>query len=118
MQTGQTLLVLGGTSALGQAAINLARLESERVLATTRSREKLAHLPSGVQLSFFASAFAFGTEAVPMASIPFQSFVDAAQQWRIQARPAHVFSLERIVEAHELMESGAARGKIVVDLTR
>jgi NADPH2:quinone reductase len=186
LSAGQTLLVRGGTSALGQAAINLARLESVRVLATSRSREKLRrleslgaepvldvpelaselekrvtvdavleivgnrtlldslripryggrvamagflggpepitafdplmHLPSGVQLSFFASAFLFGLPAVPMHTIPFQSFVDAAENGRISAAPAHVLPLDRLVQAHELMESGEARGKIVIDV--
>jgi NADPH:quinone reductase-like Zn-dependent oxidoreductase len=185
---GQTLLVRGGTSALGQAAINLARLDGMNVLATTRSKDKfgilealgaeplvdapdlseairrrapdgidavlelvgnrtlldslamvryqgrvamggflgggdpipsfdpLRHLPSGVQLSFFASAFLFGTPAVPMSRIPFQSFVDAVEQGRIHAAPAHVMPWKDIVTAHELMESGAARGKIVIDV--
>jgi NADPH:quinone reductase-like Zn-dependent oxidoreductase len=186
LAAGQTLLVRGGTSALGQAAINLARLESVRVLATTRSREKfpllealgaeplvdtpelsktlagkievdavleivgnrtlldslrvpryggrvamagflgggeplngfdpLMHLPSGIELSFFASAFLFGTPAVPMNSIPFQLFVDAVEKGAIVARPAHAFPFERLVKAHELMESGDARGKIVIDV--
>jgi NADPH:quinone reductase-like Zn-dependent oxidoreductase len=185
---GQTLLVRGGASALGQAAINLARLDGVDVLATTRSPGKLPllaalgaepllddpdlreqvrrrapegvdavlevvgnrtllaslqlaryggrvamagflggadplagfdplrDLPSGVQLSFFASAFLFGTPAVPMSSIPFQSFVDAAEAERIRAEPAHVFPFDRTVEAHRLMESGQARGKIVIDV--
>jgi len=184
LQAGQTLLVRGGTSALGQAAINLARLESVRVLATTRSRERfplleglgaeaivdspelsktfvgkakvdavldivgnrtlldslrvphyggrvamagflggrepisafdpLLHLPSGIELSFFASAFSFGTTAVPMNRIPFQSFVEAFERGAIRAQPAHEFPFERLVQAHELLESGAARGKIVI----
>jgi len=185
LAAGQTLLVRGGTSALGQAAINWARHQGAKVLATTRSRERfqiltalgaeplldvpalsarfapqsvdavlelvgnrtlldslklarygghvamagflggpepivgfdpLFHLPSGVALSFFASAFLFGTPAVPMSSIPFQSFVDAVQTGRFQASPAHVFSLDELVKAHELMESGKARGKIVIRL--
>ena len=188
VRAGQTLLVRGGSSALGQAAINLARLDGATVLATTRSRDKLPllaaigaqplldapelsaqvrerapagvdavleivgnrtlldslkmvryggrvgmagflgggdpitgfdplrDLPSGVQLSFFASAFLFGTPAVPMSAIPFQSFVDAAEAGRLEARPAHVLGLDHIVEAHRLMESGEARGKIVIDV--
>src|SRR5262249_6371145 len=39
-RAGQTLLVRGGTSALGQAAITLARPLDRRVVATTRSRAK------------------------------------------------------------------------------
>lgn len=188
VRTGQTLLVRGGSSALGQAAIDLARLEGVTVLATSRSQEKLPilaalgaeplldapdlseqvrrrvpagidavleivgnrtlldslkmaryggrvamagflgggdpilgfdplrDLPSGVQLSFFASAFLFGTPLVPMSAIPFQSFVDAAEADRIRARPAHVFEMDQIVEAHRLMESGEARGKIVINV--
>ena len=38
--SGQTIVIRGGTSALGQAAINIARDLDARVLATTRSRDK------------------------------------------------------------------------------
>src|SRR5512143_2644667 len=41
---GQTLLVRGGTSALGQAAIQLGRVAGVRVLATSRDRGKLGQL--------------------------------------------------------------------------
>src|SRR5262249_41958510 len=40
MQPGETVLVGGGTSALGQASINVAIERGTRVLATTRSRER------------------------------------------------------------------------------
>jgi NADPH:quinone reductase-like Zn-dependent oxidoreductase len=40
VRPGQVLVVRGGTSALGQAAINLARDLDVRVLATTRSADK------------------------------------------------------------------------------
>lgn len=183
-RAGQTLVVRGGTSALGQAAINLARNLDLRVVATTRSPDKrpvlealgaepvldapelapalrartggadavldligvrtlldslriarhggrvalagflggggplaafdpLTQLPSGVQLSLFASAFAFGTD-VPLARIPFQQFADDAARGVLRARPAHVFEFADIVAAHQLIESGRARGKIVV----
>jgi NADPH:quinone reductase-like Zn-dependent oxidoreductase len=186
LRRGQILLIRGGTSALGQAAINLARALDARVLATTRSREKLellqglgavplldapalsaevrrlhpagvdavlevvgtstlldslrmaryrgrvamagflggggplaafdplVSLPSGVQLSFFASAFCFGTPELPLTDIPFQDFVTQVERGVYRAAPAHLFELEAIVEAHQLMESGEARGKIVV----
>src|SRR5262245_15943859 len=39
-RAGDTLVVRGGTSALGQAAINLARALDVRVIATTRSADK------------------------------------------------------------------------------
>jgi NADPH:quinone reductase len=44
MQSGQTLFVRGGTSALGQAAINIARQEGITVLTSTRSASKAALL--------------------------------------------------------------------------
>jgi NADPH:quinone reductase-like Zn-dependent oxidoreductase len=183
--SGQTVVVRGGTSALGQAIVNVARDLEVRVLATTRSREKAAiletigaeplieqpdlstevrkrvpagvdgvidvigtstvrdslkmvryrgrvamagflggtapltvdplmQMPSGVQFSFFASAFVFGGADLPLSDIPFHSFVSRADRGVYKSMPAHVFRFEDIVEAHRLMESGAARGKIVV----
>ncbi len=183
--SGQAIVVRGGTSALGQAAINLARGLDVRVLATTRSRKKasllealgaeplveradlsaevrrrvpsgvdgvldivgtstlldsfkmaryrgrvamagflggaapvafdpMTQLPSGVQFSFFASAFVFGGPALPLSQIPFQDFVSGAERGVYKASPAHVFEFDEIVAAHRLMESGEARGKIVV----
>ena len=184
-QPGHVLVVRGGTSALGQAAIQMGRGLDARVLATTRARDRapilealgaeavvegenlaaevrrrvpagvdgvldivgtatlldslrmaryggrvalagflggggaltfdpMTQLPSGVQLSFFASAFVFGGPNLPLTRIPFASFVERAERGVYRAAPAHVFPFERIVEAHELMESGAARGKIVI----
>jgi len=50
LQKGQTLLVRGGTSALGQAAINLAVNAGANVIATTRSAERAEMLlKMGVQ---------------------------------------------------------------------
>jgi NADPH:quinone reductase-like Zn-dependent oxidoreductase len=182
---GQTILVRGGTSALGQACINLARVDGIKVFATTRSTEKrsllerlgaiplleqpdlsselrriapsgvdgvieivgtstlldsfkmvryrgrvamagflgggaplaldpLMQMPSGMQFSFFASAFVFGTADVPLSHIPFSEFVRRADSGEVAPGPAHVFRFDQIVEAHRLMESADARGKIVV----
>jgi len=182
---GQTLLIRGGTSALGQASVNLARQLGLRVLATTRTPERteilaalgalpliecadlscqlrarepagidcvldiigtatlrdslkmvryggrvamagflggglpltldpLRELPSGVQFSFFASAFTFGGPDLPLSSIPFADFIACAEAGAYPCVPAHVFDFEQIVEAHRLLESGEARGKIVV----
>jgi NADPH:quinone reductase-like Zn-dependent oxidoreductase len=182
---GQTIVVRGGTSALGQALVNVARGMDLRVVATTRSAGKTAllerigaepllerpdlsaevrrriptgvdgvvdvvgtstlldsfkmvryggrvamagflggagplsvdplmQMPSGVHFSFFASAFVFGGPDLPLASIPFRDFVASAERGAYKSAPAHVFDFERIVDAHRLMESGEARGKIVV----
>jgi len=185
LRPGQTVVVRGGTSALGQAAIQLARAMEARVIASTRATDKLhlieqlgaepvleqaelsteirrrvpvgvdavldiigsstlldsfkmvryrgrvalagflggmaklsldplLHLPSGLQFSFFASAFMFGTPEFALTQVPFQHFADCAATGIYRARPAHVFDFEQIVDAHRLLESGQARGKIVV----
>jgi NADPH:quinone reductase-like Zn-dependent oxidoreductase len=44
LQPGQTVLVRGATSALGQAAVNIAADEGARVIATTRKPERAALL--------------------------------------------------------------------------
>lgn len=182
---GQAIVVRGGTSALGQAVVNVARDLELRVFATTRSREKagilqrlgaeplieqpdlsaevrrrvpagvdgvidiigtstvpdslkmaryrgrvamagflggaapltldpLTQMPSGVHFSFFASAFVFGGADLSLSEIPFADFVARAERGVYRPAPAHVFDFEQIVEAHRLMESGAALGKIVV----
>ena len=186
---GQSLLIRGGTSALGQAAINIARSAGAHVLATTRQPERLEtlreigaaeallegsdlsrrvrdlfprgidavldlvgnstlldslamvrpdgrvcmagflggaspierfdpllHMPSGVHLSFFASAFTFGTADYPLSAVPLQEIIDRAAQGVYQAKPARVFPFEEIQDAHRLMEANGANGKIVVTL--
>jgi NADPH:quinone reductase len=192
LTTGQTLLIRGATSALGQAAVNIACAAGARVIATSRNPDRqtslkalgahqvlqddtpglanrvrqdhprgidavldivgnstlldslamvrpgghvcmvgflggadpiakfdpLMHLPSGVQLSFFASAFVFGTPEYPLSEIPFQEMVDHAASGKYRAKPARVFRLEEMQSAHRLMESGQANGKIVVTLSK
>jgi NADPH:quinone reductase-like Zn-dependent oxidoreductase len=185
VQRGESLLVRGGTSALGQAAINLARDAGVSVLATTRSRERFslleglgaeplleegaiqqevkrrrpsgvdttlelvgtrtlldslqatapggrlvfagflggfdpierfdpfAHLPIAAELSFFAS-FVFGTPLAPLDRIPLQQIVDRVQAGIYKAKPVRVFPFDRLVEAHRLMETNGAKGKLTV----
>jgi NADPH:quinone reductase len=184
---GHTVLIRGATSALGQAAVNIAVGIGAQVIATTRNPDRLATLralgaqtpmrdgaslsqdvrqhhptgidavldlvgtstlldslamvrpdgrvcmagflgggeplagfdpltqmPSGVQLSFFASAFTFGNADYPLSDIPLQQIIDRAADGTYKAGPARVFRLEEIQDAHRLMESNAANGKIVV----
>ncbi len=186
LESGEHVLIRGGTSALGQAAINIATAQGAHVLATTRRPERFATLerlgaepllerhdlsttirerhpggidavldivgtgtipdslamtrpggrvclvgflggaaplaefdpltqmPSGVQFSFFASAFTFGNRDYPLSSIPFQEIIDRAHKGIYKARPARVFDFEQIADAHRFMESDAANGKIVI----
>ncbi len=185
MKPGQVLLVRGGTSALGQAAINIARAERMTVFTSTRSESKvalltelgasqvflengklseavrevdpdgidgvldiignstlldslrmarkggrvcvagflgssepiafdwLAHMPFGVDVNAFASLL-FGTKDFPHADIPMQQVVDRVANGTYQAKPVKIFSFEQLPEAHRLMESNSANGKIVV----
>ena len=186
LRPGQTVLVRGATSALGQAAVNVAAEDGATVIATTRSAERaellrgigatsvliddgalagqvhglgmtvdgvfdlvgnsvlrdslrivrpggrvcqlgflgglepvagfdpIADLPTGVQLSFYGSAFVLGTEGFPLTDIPLQEMIGKAEAGRYQAKPVKVFGFEEIVEAHRTMEQGLAGGKMVV----
>ena len=181
---GQTLVIRGGTSAFGQAAIQLAVNGGARVVATTRKSERfalleelgaervelevpelskriaeadrldavldlvgnstildslamlrrggraclagwlgglapiadfnpLAQMASGVYLTFFAS-FVFGKPGFPLSDVPLQAIAADVEAGRYRAKPSRVFRFEDIREAHRVMESNEARGKMVV----
>jgi NADPH:quinone reductase-like Zn-dependent oxidoreductase len=74
----------------------------------------IADIPTGVQFSFYGSAFVLGTESFPLADIPLQEMITKAENGRYRARPVKVFGFEEIVEAHRAMEQGLAAGKMVV----
>jgi NADPH:quinone reductase-like Zn-dependent oxidoreductase len=73
----------------------------------------LLQMPSGVDLSFFGS-FVLGTPQFPVEEIPLQEIVDRVARGEYKAKPAKVLSFEQLPEAHRLMESNGAGGKIVV----
>lgn len=81
------------------------------------SFDPLLHMPSGVHLSFFASAFTFGSPEYPLSDIPFQTIVDRAAEGIYRAKPARILRFEEIQEGDRLMESNQANGKIVVSLS-
>jgi NADPH:quinone reductase-like Zn-dependent oxidoreductase len=187
LHPGQSLLIRGATSALGQAAINIASDLGVAVIATTRREERtdllrslgadeavidegqiadvvrglvpggvdrvldlvgnsvlrdslktvrvngrvcqagflgglgpvdqflpIVDMPSGVQFSFFGS-FELGTDAFPLSAIPLQSIVDKVEAGDYIARPSRVFTFDEIAEAHRIMDSGQAGGKLVVE---
>jgi len=186
LRPGQTVLVRGGTSALGQAAVNVAAADGATVIATTRDPGRAARLrdigathvliddgqlaaqvrklgtevdavfdlvgnsvlrdslrivrargrvcqlgflgglapvadfdpisdlPTGVQFSFYGSAFVLSTGEFPLAGIPLQEMVTKAETGQYQARPVRVFGFEEVVRAHQVMEEGLAAGKMVV----
>lgn len=182
LHAGQTLVIRGATSALGQAALNIAAQAGAQVTATTRNRERISKLEalgaqrvelegsdlsrripkpsdavldlignstvldslgmvrrggrvclagflgglapialfnpllqmaSGVQWSFFGS-FMFGTPEFPLSDVPLQTIVERAAAGSYKAKPARVFRFDEICEAHRMMESNQAGGKLVV----
>ena len=185
LKSGHTLVLRGATSALGQAALNIAAHAGANVIATTRNPDwaqkltalgarrvelerpdlsrdiaekrvdavldlvgnstildsmamvrrggrvclagflgglapvasfnPLLEMPSSVQFSFFGS-FVFGALEFPVSDVPFQEIVDRVAAGEYQAKPARVFRFEEIQDAHRLMESNQANGKIVVSL--
>ncbi|HET7493651.1 MAG TPA: zinc-binding dehydrogenase [Bradyrhizobium sp.] len=184
---GQTLVIRAATSALGQAAINIAAEMGVRVIATTRNARRRSALEAigahevlleapdlskqirklyprgvdavldvignstvldslamarrggrvcvvglldhvetvgnfnplfqmpqyGVHFSSFVS-WSFGTPEVPLSDIPFQAIVERAAIGAYKAKPVRTFRFEDIQEAHRLLESNEAGGKIVV----
>jgi NADPH:quinone reductase-like Zn-dependent oxidoreductase len=188
LKSGQTILIRGGTSALGQAAVNVAAQAGARVIASTRNPKRAATLealgakevvlessdlparvreahpqgvdavlelvgnstvvgslktvrrhgrlclagflgglgamenfmpimqmPSGVHFSFFGS-FMFGSPEFPTAEVPMRTIVERVESGAYKAKPARVFRFEEIREAHRLMDTGGANGKIVMRL--
>jgi NADPH2:quinone reductase len=77
----------------------------------------IADLPSGVQFSFYGSAFVLGTSEFPLTEIPLTELIGKAESGLYQAKPARVFGFDDIVEAHQVMESGLAGGKMTVSVT-
>jgi NADPH:quinone reductase-like Zn-dependent oxidoreductase len=84
-------------------------------LAPIASFNPLLQMPSGVHFSFFGS-FVFGAPEFPVSDIPFQGIIDRVAAGKYQAKPARLFRFEEIQEAHRLMESNQANGKLVVCL--
>ena len=188
LRRGDTVLVRGASSALGLAALNLARYAQAHVVATVRHAARasvvrdngaddvlveddgvadglrslapagvdavldligtqtmlesirltrrggrvcvagflgghapigqfdpLEHLPSGRHLSFFGSAFVYGTAEYPLTEVPFQRMVDLVEAGVLRARPAQVFAFDDIQRAHRMLDAGTAGGKMVVE---
>lgn len=84
-------------------------------LAPIEDFNPLLQMPSDVHFSFFGS-FVFGTPEFPLSDVPLQSIVDDVAKGTLDASPSHVFSfqVEKVREAHRVVESNQANGKMVV----
>lgn len=76
--------------------------------------DMMRDLPSGVQLSFFASALVFGSDRFPLTDIPFQHIIDEVAAGAFDAAPAVIMPFSELIEAHRLLDAQTTRGKIVI----
>ena len=72
-------------------------------------------IPNTVKLSFFNSQL-LGTEALPLKDSPLNMIAEKVANGSIPSTLAKVYSFEDIQEAHSLLDSGKAGGKIVVKI--
>jgi len=84
-------------------------------LAPIADFNPLLQMASGVYLTFFGS-FVFGKPGFPLSDVPLQSIAADVEAGRYKAKPSRVFRFEDIQEAHRVMESNEAKGKMVVVL--
>ena len=73
----------------------------------------LLQMASGVYLTFFGS-FVFGTPGFPLSDVPLQDIARQVAEGKLRAKPARIFKFEEIREAHRVMETNEANGKMVV----
>ncbi len=83
-------------------------------LAPVEHFSPMLDLPTGVQLSFYGSAFVLGTAAYPLAEVPLGAIFEQVASGKLQGEPVRVFPFSDVVEAHRVLEAGTAGGKLVV----
>ncbi len=90
----------------------------EQASASCQTQETIACLLATIlayrQWANAFASFAFGTKEFPPSDVPMQQIVDRVADGTYKARPVKVFPFEQIPDAHRLMESNGANGKIVV----
>src|SRR5262249_24857062 len=84
-------------------------------LAPITDFNPLAQMASGVYPHFFGS-FVFGKPGLPLSDVPLQAIAADVEAGRYSAKPSRVFRFEDIQEAHRVMETNEAKGKMVVIL--
>jgi len=84
-------------------------------LAPIADFNPLLQMASGVYLTFFGS-FVFGKPSFPLSDVPLQAIAADVEAGRYKGKPSRVFRFEDIQEAHRVMESNEAKGKMVVVL--
>jgi NADPH2:quinone reductase len=72
-------------------------------------------LPNATRLSFFPSGM-LGTPALPLTDAPLRAIAEGISAGRIPSLRARTFDFGEVRQAHALMESGRALGKLVVQM--
>lgn len=80
-----------------------------------KSFNLMTDLPNTVKLSFFNSQL-LGTDDLPLKDSPLNMIAEMAANGRIPSTLARVFPFDEIQEAHKLLDSGQAGGKIVIKI--
>jgi NADPH:quinone reductase-like Zn-dependent oxidoreductase len=79
------------------------------------SFQPLLQIPSGLRFTTFGSAFVFGQKGYEVTNIPLQHIVTNIEKGHIPNIHKKTFRVEEIAEAHRLVESNGAEGKVVVE---
>ncbi|KAF2245931.1 GroES-like protein [Trematosphaeria pertusa] len=82
-------------------------------LAPVPDFNPMVQMESGVHFSLFHSKV-LGTKDFPLSGIPFQDIVGRIERGEWDAKPTHVFGVQDIRDAHKMLDSHDAGGKIVV----
>ncbi len=69
--------------------------------------EPMKHIPHLVKLTIYT------TDSITPSPESFQEFIEAIEKGELDSRPAKVFSLQNIADAHRLIEANEAKGKLV-----
>jgi NADPH:quinone reductase-like Zn-dependent oxidoreductase len=110
-QLDAVLDLVGNSTILDSLA--MLRRGGRACLAPIKDFNPLLQMASGVYLTFFGS-FVFGTPGFPLSDVPLQEIAQKVASGRLKAKPSRVFRFEEIHEAHRVMESNEAGGKMVV----
>ena len=82
-------------------------------LAPVADFNPMLQMKSGVHFSLFHSK-ELGTPDFPLSDIPLQEIVDKIEAGDWDAKPARVFEVDEIQEAHKILEAQSSGGKRVV----
>lgn len=76
--------------------------------------QPIFQVPGTIRLTTLASAFTFGQKGFELSEIPLQQIITDIEEGRIRNILNRTFSAGNIADAHRLVETNAANGKVVV----